>query len=121
MGPDEQALDSRALDVLRARAGEQDPALIEDVVGEFLVRAPSRLASLREAVARDERPTVEAGAHALAGACAELGAVELQRRCKDLERVANTATTDELHHQVDQVEAAFVRIRSALQAVAARG
>jgi len=67
------ALDRRVLDQLREDLG--DAAALRDVISTFLERSPSMLTGLREAAARGDGVAVSAGAHAMKGTSATLGAL----------------------------------------------
>jgi len=112
------ALDRRVLDQLREDLG--DAAALRDVISTFLERSPSMLTGLREAAARGDGVAVSAGAHAMKGTSATLGALTLSSLCAELERLARAGRMAELVAQVPAVEAEYGSVDRALRLEAGR-
>jgi signal transduction histidine kinase/DNA-binding response OmpR family regulator len=112
------ALDRRVLDQLREDLG--DPAALREVISTFLERSPSMLIALREAAARGDVATVSAGAHAMKGTSATLGALALSQQCAELERLARVGSMSDVVAQVPAIEAEYGSVDRALRAEAGR-
>ena len=112
------ALDRRVLDQLREDLG--DAAALREVISTFLERSPSMLIALREAAARGDVAAVSAGAHAMKGTSATLGALALSSLCAELERLARAGSTSEVVAQVPALEAEYGSVDRALRAEAGR-
>ena len=112
------ALDRRVLDQLREDLG--DAAALRDVISTFLERSPSMLTGLREAAARGDGVAVSAGAHAMKGTSATLGALTLSSLCAELERLARAGRMAEVVAQVPAVEAEYGSVDRALRLEAGR-
>jgi HPt (histidine-containing phosphotransfer) domain-containing protein len=112
------ALDRRVLDQLREDLG--DAAALREVISTFLARSPSMLIALQEAAARGDLTAVSAGAHAMKGTSATLGALALSSLCAELERLARAGSTSEVVAQVPGIEAEYGSVDRALRAEAGR-
>ena len=112
------ALDRRLLDQLREDLG--DTAALREVISTFLERSPSMLTDLREAAARGDVAAVSAGAHAMKGTSATLGALALSSLCAELERLARAGSMSEVVARVPAIEAEYGSVDRALRAEAGR-
>jgi signal transduction histidine kinase/CheY-like chemotaxis protein/HPt (histidine-containing phosphotransfer) domain-containing protein len=111
-----EALDRRVLDHLREDLG--DTEALREVISTFLVRGPSMLIALREAAARGDVVAVSAGAHAMKGTSATLGALALSEQCAELERLARAGRIAEIVAWVPAMEAEYGSVDRALRAEA---
>lgn len=112
------ALDRRVLDQLREDLG--DTAALREVISTFLERSPSMLVALREAAARGDVAAVSAGAHAMKGTSATLGARALSQQCAELERLARAGSMSDVVAQVPAIEAEYGSVDRALRAETGR-
>jgi CheY-like chemotaxis protein len=112
------ALDRRVLEQLREDLG--DIAALGEVIATFLERSPSMLTDLREAAARGDVAAVSAGAHAMKGTSATLGALTLSSLCAELERLARAESMREVVARVPAIEAEYGSVDRALRAEAGR-
>jgi HPt (histidine-containing phosphotransfer) domain-containing protein len=62
--------------------------LLHDLVEQFVLKAPQRVAKLHEAVLAGDRLAVAAGAHSLGSSLGNLGAEPAQRLAHELEQLA---------------------------------
>jgi len=89
----------------------------EDLVGQlavlFLADADTRIDALRLAIAGDDADAVQRSAHTLTGSSANVGAIELSRRCDTLARNSGDAHTR--NDLFDAIEAELARVRVALR------
>jgi CheY-like chemotaxis protein len=92
----------------------------QELIDMFLDDTPPRLASLREAAARQDAAALIEVSHALKGAAAHFGAHELATRCEQLEQLARGGTLEGAEELLQRMEDAFARARLALENVQAR-
>lgn len=121
-GVDEEAaaavvavFDRAIVDELRGSDPDGDE-FIREVVTLFLTETPSRLAAIWTAIERDEPGALHRAAHALAGSCASLGAIELRGLSRDLDQIGRAGTTAGARALALEVEAAFARLEPILVA-----
>jgi signal transduction histidine kinase/DNA-binding response OmpR family regulator len=109
------ALDTTALETIRALGGEQTPDLLEQIVRLYLEGAPDLIASIRTGLASADNDKVRLAAHSLKSSSANLGATGLAELCKKLEMAAraNALATDA--PALPEVEAEYERVCIALQ------
>jgi HPt (histidine-containing phosphotransfer) domain-containing protein len=96
------AIDARVLADLAAELGDAGPALVRDLINEFLAGTPEALAALAAAVASGAAQAVRARAHRLRGQSLALGLTSLTVALRQLEAAASTeplAGVDELLSQ----------------------
>jgi two-component system, sensor histidine kinase and response regulator len=116
-GTDQRApvvLDERTLAAVRLlqRPGVSD--LADELVSMFLEDAPRHLAALREGARVGDALAVEQAAHTLKGDAAHLGARELQELAGRLMDLGRRGATQEASLLIDEMNAAFERVRSAV-------
>ena len=123
-GPDDQsapppyerpALDAkvtRRLQRLGAAAGED---LLDQLATIFLLDADSRIATMAEAIAAEDGPTLIHSAHTLCGASANLGAAELARLCARLATDGAVGDLDSGETLLRSVKDELERVRLALR------
>jgi HPt (histidine-containing phosphotransfer) domain-containing protein len=97
-------VDFPILEGLRALQNEREPALVAELVQEFLARAPQRIAKMQAALTAGDAAALAFEAHGLAGSCGVLGVLRLRIRCRELEELAlqgalgkASAALDEVH------------------------
>ncbi len=112
---DREAIDPAMLDQLRRLRSPDGRDPLAYYVRLFGEQAPGRIAAMRDAVARDDRATLRATAHALKGEARLLGAREVAALCGELEQLANTATAAELADRLARLEVALAQAQAALE------
>jgi CheY-like chemotaxis protein len=70
----EAPIDREVLARLRGLQGEDEPDIVAELAGVFLVDAHSRLQAVEEALQKDDAPDVERMAHMLKGGSGSMGA-----------------------------------------------
>jgi PAS domain S-box-containing protein len=107
-------LDERTLAAVRLlqRPGASD--LADELVSMFLEDAPRHIAALREGARTGDALAVEQAAHTLKGDAAHLGARELQELAGRLMELGRKGAALEAWSLVDELEAAFQRVRAAV-------
>lgn len=108
-------IDPGALGMLE-RVGKR--ALVERMVGMFLINGPSRLDTASAAVGHGDRDGVERAAHSLRSSAGQIGALQLQECCARLEAGARGgASFGELERLTNLAEEALTAAVSALASV----
>jgi HPt (histidine-containing phosphotransfer) domain-containing protein len=79
-------LDSATLETLRSLQDEGEDDLLTELIDLFLVDAPTRLAGVRDAVGREDWPSLASWAHSLKGSSSSLGALKMAEVCARLEQ-----------------------------------
>jgi CheY-like chemotaxis protein/HPt (histidine-containing phosphotransfer) domain-containing protein len=113
--PAEPALDTTVLAQLADEERGGDPAFVVEVIDLFLEQVAPMPDELRAAVAAGDLPTAARIVHTLQSSSGNIGAVRLQRLCRDAERLAGTDRGDGLAEMADQVLAEIERVIRALQ------
>ena len=108
-------LDLGHLAEIRKMPGMKGGSLLQELIGLFLRDEPGRLAELK-VLARDgsQRAEIKRLAHALAGGCAMLGAIQMQHTALALQAAAAAAAPAELSARLAAVDAAWTRLRAEL-------
>jgi len=81
-------LDTAALDRIRALRKSGGPALLRKVIDIYLADSRGLLDSLRQAASTADAPGLQRAAHTLKSSSANVGAMGLAERCKELEAAA---------------------------------
>ncbi len=108
------ALDTEVLASLRELQQGTDADIVREVTALFLADTPPRLDALRQALRRNDLPTIAREAHALKGSCAAVGARQMVGACEELEELVRATNLSEATAALDNLEAAFGRTRAAL-------
>ena len=95
----------------RALGGDVPRRILELYLGD----SPSRMASLRQALASGDRKAMETAAHALKGSSANLGASVLAEKCHQLERQCREAIPAGAESTLDILEAEFAKVELAMR------
>src|ERR1051326_5242563 len=83
-------LDPNTLETLRGLQEEGDDDLLIELIDLFLEDAPRRVDGMRDAIAREDWPTLASWAHSLRGSCGSLGALHLAELCGRLEQLGRS-------------------------------
>jgi len=106
-------LDPERFAVLRdLDAGDGD--LLQTIIHEYVKDSAQLLAAIWAAIAEGDPQTVERNSHTLKGASANLGAVRLTEICGKLEALGRAAALGTAPRLVDEANAEFERVRTAL-------
>ena len=109
-------LDPSALQELRSFSDDGGPDLLGELIDIFLDDAPPRLDALRAAVQAGDATGTREAAHALKGACAQLGALFLSQLCKQLEFMGREGQLSGAEPLVEECFFEFDHVKAALLA-----
>lgn len=86
----------------------------------FLDDAPRRLAAMADALRQNDAVSLQRAAHTLKGAAANIGAVALESRCRELEESGKAALLDGASPIVRGIESEFGRVKAEIDERLAR-
>jgi two-component system sensor histidine kinase/response regulator len=112
--PRPTVLDLQALEHIRILQRKDGPALLSQVIHNYLDRSPQLLASLHEAVAQNNASTLQQVAHSLKSSSATLGAATLAALCQDLETMGHQHNLENAAAALSAVTAEYEMVRGAL-------
>lgn len=81
-------LDTQALQAINALQRPGKPNLLERVLGLFNSESPKSMAQIADGLASGDLEMIRFGSHSLKSSSANVGAVLLSQRCKDIEAAA---------------------------------
>jgi HPt (histidine-containing phosphotransfer) domain-containing protein len=112
--PDHDVLDAGILAGLRDLERDMGRGSLDGVVASFAGDARDRIDQLRAAAAAGHRPVIVALAHSLKGSSANLAAGRMACLCGHLEDLPQGCDVRAITELLDQLDAEFVRVRTAL-------
>ncbi|MEJ2735467.1 MAG: Hpt domain-containing protein [Anaerolineae bacterium] len=113
--PTDEILDQATFaGLLDSLGGDID--FLSELVEAYLDSSPGLLASMQEALASGEAPTLQRAAHSLKTGSASFGAVAFAAQCKELEELAKTGALAGAEEKLGAIEAAYTEVAAALQA-----
>jgi signal transduction histidine kinase/DNA-binding response OmpR family regulator len=115
-GPgDGDVLDRATLDTLRGLGGDTT-SLLEELADMVIEGVPPGVAAIKDAVARQDLPSVAWLAHRLKGSCAAVGATRMSDLAGQIEAIAIENDGDRLAQPIAEFERSFEDVRVALRA-----
>jgi HPt (histidine-containing phosphotransfer) domain-containing protein len=111
-----QVLDPQAIENLRSLGDEGDDSFVREIIGIYLEDLPLRIAALKSARLTGDTALYTRSAHTIKGSSANVGAAEVQKLAERLEHQSKKDPLAALDGQLDELEAACERARTALQA-----
>jgi len=97
-------LDTSALDQIRSLQRPNTPSIVARVLTHCLTNTPKLLADLQEGLRQTETSLLHRVAHTLKSSSAQVGAIRLSGKCKELERLTrstqSTLGTESLVHDI---------------------
>ena len=112
----ERAIDPRVFDAFRdggAGGGAND--FVSELIDQYLADSATRMAALKDAVARRDAAGLTSVAHSLNGSSSAVGANKMAAMCEVLEKLARNASLEGTPVLVIALENEFTRVRQALQ------
>lgn len=107
------AVDMAVLRAFEEIQAEGEPDLIVELIDLYLKDAPVKLASMQEAVAREDSGSLRRAAHGLRGSSASIGAAQVAALCDGLEHASRVDSAGQL---VEQLGRELEGARRALEA-----
>lgn len=115
---EEDVLDRPTLSRLRELQEAGEPDVVAELGAIFLSNAPSRIASMREALERNDPDALHRAAHSMKSASASIGALRLSRLCAEIEALGREARLDGVEEMLRDLDAEFERVRRELKRIA---
>ncbi|MFQ5614037.1 MAG: response regulator, partial [Anaerolineae bacterium] len=109
--PASSAVDLAVLGQVRDMIGDE----FSDLIAIFLDDTPYVLATMKEALARNDVDALQRTAHTLKSSSATFGAMALSTLCFELESLCQAGSLDGAANRVAQIEAAYEGVKSALE------
>jgi len=105
---------AEVLEYLRRLEAQGSPGLAADVIEIFLQDTSNRLTALRQAIAKRDGETVFRLAHTMQGSASMIGAASVARSCSALAKSARSASFDQCHVLVSELDTRFRAIQRAM-------
>ncbi|WP_426197540.1 response regulator [Massilia sp. DWR3-1-1] len=111
------AINSHALDNIRALSAERGDVLVQRVVRAYVGDTPRQFVALRAALAAVDTGGLRKVAHSLKSSSANVGAEALAQMCKDLELLGRNNSTEGAARLLGEMEHEFLAVRDSLDAI----
>jgi len=100
-------IDYSVLDGIASLQRPNKPNLLETVVGLYESESPKCITQILEGISAGDADMIRMGAHSLKSSSANLGAVELSGRCRDIEYAARQDDLETCAKLSEQLVAEF--------------
>jgi CheY-like chemotaxis protein len=111
---DRSAIDRGTISVLQ-NLGEPEASVLREVIGLYIADAPSRIASMREAIAAGNPGLLAEEAHALTSSSGNIGATGVLEICRELETIGRGGALGGAAELVDRLASEYERAEQALR------
>ncbi|GEM_PF-326542 len=110
-------LDPSPLDQIRALQRPEAPSLVEKVLTRYLTNTPKLLSDLQNALQQTDTSLLHHAAHTLKSSSANVGAMRLSEKCKELERLTRSSRSPvEMESLVHDITTEYETVRPLLVA-----
>ncbi|MEO8483903.1 MAG: Hpt domain-containing protein [Acidobacteriota bacterium] len=110
-----KAIDSTVLQEFRSQGLSSGPGdFVPQLIDEYLLDASAHMATIHDAIARRDAPSLARATHSLKGSSSAVGAIGMAAMCDRLEQLARAATLDTTPALVSSLESEFARVREDL-------
>lgn len=96
--------------------GENEPAVIREMITLFLEETPHKIAELQQAVEQHDAERLAYTAHALKSSCAQIGAIPLSELCQQMESIGQTNQLADSELLLVHMKAEYDRVQAVLLA-----
>jgi len=93
-----------------------DPEFLSELVQAYLDSSTGLFASMRQAAATGDAPSLQRAAHSLKTGSANFGALAFAARCKELEDIGRSGALEGVGERIAALESAYAEVAAALQA-----
>ncbi len=111
---DEAVIDVLVLDKIRALQQPGRSDIISRVVNLFLDVTPSLIRKLHQAIISNDGEGVREAAHSIKSSSANVGALQLSKKCREMEVLGEQGDVDAAKEMVEAINDEFVAVRAAL-------
>ncbi|KJH69991.1 hypothetical protein UH38_20865 [Aliterella atlantica CENA595] len=112
-----QVLDAKALQALQAMFGKNADSVVNEMIDCYLEESPQYLSAIAQALTDNDAAKLHYASHTLKSSSATLGAIKLSNLCKELETLSRNGHTRDGLSQLNQLEAQYQQVKTALQVV----
>jgi CheY-like chemotaxis protein/HPt (histidine-containing phosphotransfer) domain-containing protein len=109
-------LDRSALEGLRALETSDNPNLVSRIIEAYMTDSPKLIDKMRHALGTADMMEVAKAAHTLKSSSANVGALELSDRCKQLESAAKRGAAETSRDLLSEIESGYRLVETALVA-----
>jgi CheY-like chemotaxis protein/HPt (histidine-containing phosphotransfer) domain-containing protein len=113
--PASEAIDTAAIEAIRAIKGRSSVALLQRVVSQFTATAPALAADIRTKSVEGDAEAVWRAAHNLKSSAAAIGARQLSRSCATIETIARETGVGPVRELLDTLDAELASATRSLQ------
>lgn len=99
---------------------ETDPSFVKELLTMFLASAAAQLEKIQTAINEMDGKAIHAGAHALKGGSANIGAARLAFLCQKLENAGEEGRIDDARRFMDDLRSEFQHVQTVLAAYQSR-
>ena len=117
--PNSPVIDPDSIANLRALSPDDGDVFLKEVLGIFLDDTPVRIAELHSSRAAGDAGTFTRAAHSIKGSSSNIGAGELRAIAEQLEHQSRQNGLTGLEPLLQQLEAAFTRVKVELDTIIA--
>jgi len=107
-------LDRTALEGLRALETSDNPNLVSRIIEAYMTDTPKLIDKMKHALEASDMMEVAKAAHTLKSSSANVGALELSDRCKQLESAAKRGAAETARDLLSEVESGYRLVETAL-------
>ncbi|MBV6471139.1 MAG: hypothetical protein NBKEAIPA_03066 [Nitrospirae bacterium] len=115
------ALDLKALDSIRALQRPNRPNVLASVLRKYLDNSRESVEALRAAIRSGDPAAVQAIAHRLKSSSAQLGALAVAARCKELEQIGIRKDLVDADRVFEQLQSEYVTVCTTFRNEIAKG
>ncbi len=108
--------DESALQELRGLESEDEPDIVEHLLGKVMLETPGRIEEIRRAAGMGDSSGVHETAHRLKGACKQLGLIGMAGFCQELEDHGRCDDLQGCEECIRNLEHSFLQTKELLQA-----
>ena len=112
---EQPVLDLNVINSLRQLAGAKAQELLTKIANQYFEDSPERLKAIAQALETKNTEALRKAAHGFRSSSANLGAVIIAERCKELENMARAGEMPENREILTELEAAYAKAKIALQ------
>jgi two-component system sensor histidine kinase/response regulator len=107
-------IDQSVLDVIRDMEDEDDPDMLNEIIGLYLDKSAELLQSLQAAIANKDAESMRVAAHTLKSSSANVGARALSDLCRELEELGRSGSLDNAATRLSLLYGEYQRVDLAL-------
>lgn len=116
--PDDQVIDSEAIESLRALSPDDGGEFLRELIDVFLKDTPQRLAELDQALASQDAAIFTRAAHTIKGSSSNFGATRLSKLAQEIELLGKAGSLAGSAESCARLKSEFALVAEALGKIA---